>query len=73
MHFQLFLTQVQSKQEAEMPDAENSSQGSQKFQQEYEDEMRGPLLLRPGRDDIHAILIRACKIEEAGGVNMTKA
>ena len=46
---------------------------SQAIEQEFEDETQGPLVLRPSREDIHAILVRACKIEEANNINIMKA
>jgi len=32
-------------------------------QDEFQDEHAGPLVLRPTRDDIHAILAKACKLD----------
>lgn len=72
VHFKLFLTQVQSKQETEESE-EAASEPSQTIEQEFEDETQGPMVLRPSREDIHAILIRACKIEEINNINIMKA
>ena len=70
MQMRLFLAQLQTKSQEDEPEpAEAASEAGAEIEEQYADETAGPAVLRPGREDIHAILVNwACKLEDRAGL-----